>query len=342
MLETARSLKDKEYKVTILLLHDIFHYPVRDEFDFYILRSKGFKKYIEIIKVSQLIEFDLIHCWGPVPSPFSILVKLFSHKPLISGYVRNSYDVKPFYKDWLRFKVVKLFSKYIVGNNKAGLAKYNAGKKGVYIPNGFNFERLNNLKDHSTIKEELNINTEKTVVMVASFYRTGTQKLKAKDWNSFIDVGKKCIDAYKDVTFIGIGEGPELDSFRKSIPARYNKKILLPGIRNDIESVINGANICLMLSRYEGLSNAIMEYMALEKPVITTSGGGTPELIEDGVNGFFCEFEDVQCISDKIIYLLNNPSISRNMGQKGKEIIEKDFSIYRMVSEYENIYNKVL
>ena len=58
------------------------------------------------------------------------------------------------------------------------------------------------------------------------------------------------------------------------------------GIRSGIESLISAMDICVLSTFTEGISNSILEYMALEKPVIATAGGGTNEIVIDNKTGF--------------------------------------------------------
>ena len=95
----------------------------------------------------------------------------------------------------------------------------------------------------------------------------------------------------KDVTFLVIGNGINLEKCR--MKARGHEKIKFLGFQNDIESIVNVFNAGVLLTNQdvhgEGISNSIMEYMALGKPVIATDGGGTKELIVDGKTGFLVQ-----------------------------------------------------
>jgi glycosyltransferase involved in cell wall biosynthesis len=88
----------------------------------------------------------------------------------------------------------------------------------------------------------------------------------------------------------------------------------------------------------EGISNSIMEYMALGKPVIATNSGGTNEIVINNDTGFLITDNKVEVVVEKIEYLLNNPEISRSMGYRGRERIKKYFSIEKMIQEFINLY----
>ena len=91
----------------------------------------------------------------------------------------------------------------------------------------------------------------------------------------------------------------------------------------------------------EGISNAILEYMALAKPVVATGGSGTEELVEDGITGFLVRTSDPLQLAEKLEILLNNEVLRKEMGLAGHERVGKHFSINRMVTEYVNLYKLI-
>ena len=94
----------------------------------------------------------------------------------------------------------------------------------------------------------------------------------------------------------------------------------------------------------EGIPNAVMEYMALGKPVIATDAGGTKELVVDKVTGFLLKENNPDEIIEKILYLINNPDVAMKMGEEGKKRIVrivKEFNLDKMTKEYVELYEQV-
>ncbi len=81
-----------------------------------------------------------------------------------------------------------------------------------------------------------------------------------------------------------------------------------------------------------------MEYMALNRPVVATDGGGTRELVVDGETGFLVPPANSDAVAATIEYLLDNPTIARRMGETGEARLRRDFSITRMVEETIGLY----
>jgi len=110
-----------------------------------------------------------------------------------------------------------------------------------------------------------------------------------------------------------------------------------------VEALVNACDIGVLFSPYgEGISNAILEYMALSKPVIAYDSGGTREVIKNGENGFLIKEEDDEQISKIIIELIDNYKLRKKLGENGRKKIEEYFNIQKMGKEYMNIYNKFI
>ena len=127
------------------------------------------------------------------------------------------------------------------------------------------------------------------------------------------------------------------------MPDSLLNKIIFPGKRSDVESIVNIFDIGILLTNTklhgEGISNAIIEYMALGKPVIATRSGGTEEIVEDQKTGFLISPFDSTELIEKMEILINDPELRRKMGTAGKERIQKCFSIDKMVSKFISVYN---
>ena len=117
-------------------------------------------------------------------------------------------------------------------------------------------------------------------------------------------------------------------------------QIRFPGLRSDIESILQIADVGLLITPCEGISNSIMEYMASAKPVVASRGGGTQELVMDGETGFLVDQKRPDQIIEKMELLMHNPQLARAMGQNGLQRIKKHFDISRMTEKYLEVYNK--
>ena len=77
-------------------------------------------------------------------------------------------------------------------------------------------------------------------------------------------------------------------------------------------------DVFVLPSRMEGWGLALMEAMAMMKPVVATRVGGIPELVEDGKTGYLVDLGDVLGLSEAITKLIENPSLRKKMGRQGR------------------------
>jgi glycosyltransferase involved in cell wall biosynthesis len=84
-----------------------------------------------------------------------------------------------------------------------------------------------------------------------------------------------------------------------------------------------------------------MEYMALSKPVVATNVGGVNELVKNNKTGFLVDMEDHKEMSEKILFLLANKQKADKMGLAGKDIIQDEFSLTKMINSYITLYRRL-
>ena len=82
-----------------------------------------------------------------------------------------------------------------------------------------------------------------------------------------------------------------------------------------------------------------MEAMQAGLPIIATSVGGNPELIEAGKTGLLAEPRNAVMLVEKIKNLIDNNEIAKKFGANAKERARKEFGLEKMVNETKKIYN---
>ncbi|MEM8891517.1 MAG: glycosyltransferase family 4 protein, partial [Bacteroidota bacterium] len=92
----------------------------------------------------------------------------------------------------------------------------------------------------------------------------------------------------------------------------------------------------------EGISNSILEYMAMSKAVIASSGGGTDEIVVHGKTGYLVQPSQVGELAGRIHELLDNQALRDEMGKKGYKRVYEHFNLNKMAKRYYDIYTKVL
>ena len=340
-LMKALSLKpDIEFEL-VLMTHDIHYKEVFElgiNIHFFIRkRKKDIFIFRSFYKLCKSFKPDIVHCWDTMTAVYITPVCKLLNLKLVNGMVVDSPEKRDiFFQPWLRARLTFPFADIIIGNSKAGLKTYNApGKKSIVIHNGFNFERTNNILPKEFIREQLNIRTKNVVGMVATFS-------EYKDYATYFKAAQLVLSTRKDITFLAIGKDTDSDLSKSHIEDKYLDHFRLLGKKSDIESYINAIDIGVLSTFTEGISNSILEYMALGKPVIATSGGGTNEIVEDQKTGFLITNSNPVELAEKIEILLNDPRRCLEMGKCGKDRIHEAFSIELMTSKYYSAYKNLL
>ena len=105
-----------------------------------------------------------------------------------------------------------------------------------------------------------------------------------------------------------------------------------------IHSVYDAADVVVLPSLYEGMSNVLLEAMAMERPVIATAVEGSAELVRPGETGFLVPPGDEAALEEALVELAGSPSRSRAMGVRARQLAERHHSIDNTVSRIEELY----
>jgi glycosyltransferase involved in cell wall biosynthesis len=93
---------------------------------------------------------------------------------------------------------------------------------------------------------------------------------------------------------------------------------------------------------YENFPFAILEAQATGLPVISTNVGGIPEFLVDNENGFVIEPRDPTKLTQKVLTLLQDPKLAKEMGENGRKLIEENFDWRLITSQVIDLYHKLL
>lgn len=295
----------------------------------------------EYEKVVKSFRPDIIHLWIETPM-YCVLLPRLAKKygcKYVAGFVADANPLKRWSIQTLAIRYTFLMADAIVSNSRAGLKakKAPAGKSHV-IYNGFDFARFSTGIDRESKKKELGILSRYVVTMVARVNR-------AKDWASFIDVADNAKRDNVDATFLAVGGGDLLEAYSDEVQRRELGNIRFLGSRSDVEEILRITDVAMLFTskvHAEGVSNAIMEAMAARLPVIATAGGGTAEIITDGLSGYIVPMHGVAEAYEQLISLLNDVSQRRFIGSVAQKHICEHFLLSDMGEAYMTLYQEIL
>jgi len=153
----------------------------------------------------------------------------------------------------------------------------------------------------------------------------------------------KVVKRHPSFVLVLMGEGPEREALTRLVEELgIGRQVIFAGTRPDAARLLRGFDFTLLGSSEEGFPNALMESMAVGVPVVSTSVGGVPELVEDGVHGRLVRFGDVDAMAGAMTWMIEHPDERREMGERARRHIADEFSTERMVSRTESVYEEFI
>ena len=114
------------------------------------------------------------------------------------------------------------------------------------------------------------------------------------------------------------------------------------GFRDDMPAVVAAFDIFVMPSHFEGFGIALVEAMATGAAVIASAASNLPELVQDGVEGLLVPVKDAEALASAIIALCGDGEKRQTMARAARERARRDFSMDRMIDEYEALLLEIV
>ena len=211
------------------------------------------------------------------------------------------------------------------------------------IRNGLELSRFTPPGDDASLRRELGLPAGVPVVAMLS------RLSRMKGVEDFLDAAAAVAERFKEAHFLVIGDtiDPDGSRYRRELEDRaarlgLQKRVTFTGFRLDVPRLLSAVTVSVLPSLSEGLSNTILESMAAGAPVVATRVGGSPEALEDGVDGLLIPPRDSAALSRAIAWVLEHPEASREMGRRARARVAEEFSLQRMIRETECLYARLL
>ena len=162
---------------------------------------------------------------------------------------------------------------------------------------------------------------------------------RVKGLDVFVEAAARVVRDVPDATFAVAGEGPEREALaRQAAGLGLGERFVLRGGVQDVPGFLAGIDVAVLPSRAEGMSNAVLEYMAAGRAVIATAVGANPRLIDDGVHGLLVPPEDPASLAKAIRDLLDDPGRACRLARAARRRVEAEFSRAAMVRRFQAFY----
>ena len=350
-LEIVKGIDKKRFKIIVLTLFaggeleaELKSIP---DIEYVCLNRRSKYNISNIFTAYRLIRKYKVDIIQPFLTPatfFTLIPAVFNRTPVKVVTERGSNRKSLPWGHSFYLRIEDFFTKYadvVIPNSESGKDfLITRGIKPEHIKviyNGINLERLHPDPDEvAKVRKELGIGADESVVGISA------SLFPLKDHATFLRAAQKIAEVIPQTKFIILGDGPLLDNLQAlAKELGISSKVLFTGNQTDVAPYLANMDISCLCSREpEGCSNAILEAMALGKPVVATAAGGNQELVEDGKTGLLVLIENPGQLARAILSLLQDPDLSQEMGKQAREIIKSRFSLEGMVREYEALYEE--
>jgi len=350
-LELVKGIDKKRFEPIVVTLYpggalepEIKSVP---SIEYFCLNKKSKLDFLIIFRILRLLRQKRVDIVQPFLTPatfFTLLPAVINRTPIKVVTERGSRRKKTGWGHSLYLHIEDFFTRFadwVIPNSESG-RRYliDRGIKPAKIKviyNGINQHRLTPDSTQLTkIRDNLDLPTNGMVVGISA------SLTPSKDHVTFLHAAGLISDVMPQTRFAILGDGPlksDLKNLTKDLG--IDSRVMFLGNQTDVGPYISFFDIaCLCSSDAEGCSNAILEAMAIGKPVIVTDTGGNKELVENGKTGLLVPTRDPQALANAILACIKQPEWAREMGQHAQEMIQKRFSLERMVHDYETLYEE--
>jgi glycosyltransferase involved in cell wall biosynthesis len=212
------------------------------------------------------------------------------------------------------------------------------GERSLVICNGIDWQGFDRLTVNvQQVKASLGLNPDDVIVgQIAKF---DVQKAQDDLAASIPFVLDRCPAA----KFLFVGDGalrPQIEDQVRRLGV--DRQVVFTGYRDDVARLLKIIDVVALPSRWEGLSLVLLEAMACRKPIVATRVTGNVDVVVDGVTGFLVPSGAPQALAGKIIRLLQDAPLRDELGWRGRERVEQEFSLARMVAQIRSVYQDLL
>jgi glycosyltransferase involved in cell wall biosynthesis len=351
LLMLSRGLDKQKFSSVVISLRN--GGPLKKDFEIsgikVIEAGKKFKIdilfFFRLLKIIKKERPEILHTFMFTSNTWGRVAGILSNVPVIISSER-CVDIFKKCHHRLIDRILLLFTKTIVANSQAVKTFYQKTEgipesKIKVICNGIEIKNSGNKGEEAKI----NIEKKKELDLEKAGYVIGCggRFTKQKGFIYLIKAIPLILKYFPQAYFIFAGDGLLKDVFKKTtIDLGIEKNIIFTGYRKDIANIFAVCDIISVPSLFEGMPNVVLEAMALSKPVVGTDIPEIAELVKNGKNGFLVPVKNSISLAEKIIYLLENPSLCKKMGEEGFRLAKEKFSSEKMIKNYEILYNGLL
>lgn len=310
-------------------------------FERFPIKAANYKAYKQLRELIEQEKFDIIHCHTPVGGLVTRLAARKSRKDgtkvLYTAHGFHFFKGAPLLNWLVYYPVEKFASRYTDILVTINQEDYNFAKKKMnarevaYVPGvGIDVAKIKNTQvDIKQKRAELGIDEK-------SFVIASVGELNDNKNHELIVRAIAQLEQRDNITYVVCGKGPKREELLR-IAGENHVNLILPGFRRDITEILKSSDLFAFPSKREGLPVSMMEAMACGLPVVASRVRGNRDLIEDGVNGYLFESDNLDLAKEAL-----SKAINSDLSYMGNENLKRinNYDIESITKQLAQLYLK--
>jgi glycosyltransferase involved in cell wall biosynthesis len=289
---------------------------------------------------------DVIHAHEILtPASIAMYSKPILHRPILVKILRGGargdvYKVKrrPFWKSRMR-RLIRAVDAFIVISQEIDeeLAVLDVPpQKRIFLPNGVDAARCSPVSEERKrkLRASLSLPARAAIVMYAG------RLVPEKRVDHLLKTWPQVRSKFPLAHLLVVGGGEE----QSRLEAMQVDGVQFTGQVEDAVPYLQASDLFVLPSSTEGLSNSMLEAMSCSLPVLATSVGGAPDVIEQQVSGWLIPAEDVNSLQQGLERLLGDQALRSSLGSNARQRIISSFSLdsvaLRLAGQYQQLMAK--
>jgi glycosyltransferase involved in cell wall biosynthesis len=199
------------------------------------------------------------------------------------------------------------------------------------IANGVDVHRYDRHMDKRAMRKRINLPENNTVIF--------TGRLSSEKGVDYLIRGFVQLKKAQPCQLLIIADGPERENIVRLIKkCNTGDSVLLVSGAEEVAPYLAASDVFVLPSRFEGLSNALLEAMSCWLPVISTRVGGSKDVIQDGVNGLLVDVDQEEELADAMGRVLGDRQLAESLGRNARETVKAKHDISKIADAYIALY----
>jgi len=307
---------------------DIYPLPFLNWYDTYTI--------LQLVKILRKERFDIVNTHSSVDSWVGGIASKIAKVPVL---IRTRHLDIPLKRDILHF-IHYLPDMYItcgetIRKNLIDRCGFPPDKT-VSIPTGVTDDFFN-VKRNPDARVRYGLNKDSIVITNVGILR------KVKGHEITLRAVKVVAGQFPAVKFLIVGDGPyrkKLEDMVDNLGIR--QYVIFTGFVENIPEVYSFTDVAILSSWSEGIPQCLLQAMASGVPVVATEVGGVPEIVKNEKTGLLVAPGDYKGLAEGIIRIVKDNDFAAGLVENAKELVQREYSLGRMLDKIEDIYKKLL